>query len=73
MKPGDIVELKHLEKAKDESTNWSLESGLKLNTRYIVEEVYESGWIILKGKSLGHSGEKFKLVSTTNNTILFYC
>lgn len=73
MKPGDIVELKHLEKAEGESMNWSLESGLKLNTPYVVESVFESGWITLVGKSLGHKGDKFKLVSTTNNTILFYC
>ena len=73
MKPGDIVELKHLEKAEDESSNWSLSAKLELNTPYVVEKVYESGWITLVGKSLGHSGEKFKSVSTTNNTILFYC
>ena len=73
MKPGDIVELKHLERAEDESENWSLRAKLKLNTLYVVEKVYESGWIKLVGKNYSHSGDKFKLVSTTNNTILFYC
>lgn len=73
MNPGDIVELKHLGRAEDESSNWSLSAKLELNTSYVVEKVHESGWIKLVGKRLSHSGEKFKLVSTTDNTILFYC
>ena len=56
MKPGDIVELKHLEKAEGESMNWSLESGLKLNTPYVIESVFESGWITLVGKKFRAQG-----------------
>ena len=72
MKPGDIVELKHLERAEDEGSNWSLEAKLELNTPYVIESV-NGFWVRLKGKNLNHSVTKFKLVSTTDNTILFYC
>ena len=72
MKPGDTVELKHLDIEDDEWMNWSLRAKLELNTPYVIESV-NGFWVRLKGKNYSHSGEKFKLVSTTNNTILFYC
>ena len=72
MKPGDTVELKHLDIEDDEWMNWSLRAKLELNTPYVIESV-NGFWVRLKGKNLNHSVTKFKLVSTTNNTILFYC
>ena len=72
MKPGDTVELKHLDIEDDEWMNWSLSAKLELNTPYVIESVNGSR-VRLKGKNLNHSVTKFKLVSTTNNTILFYC
>lgn len=72
MKPGDTVELKHLDIEDDEWMNWSLSAKLELNTPYVIESV-NGFWVRLKGKNLNHSVTKFKLVSTTNNTILFYC
>ena len=72
MKPGDTVELKHLDIEDDEWMNWSLRAKLELNTPYVIESV-NGFWVRLKGKNLNHSVTKFKLVSTTDNTILFYC